>query len=112
MAIGHGGCYLRSAYDKGNGGGSFIELGGGGGGANNNPRCRFYLEASKKHYDGSLMHVRCCYNNKYWVPQQRGQDGCWIIGTCDGPEEDLSKPSCTLFKLLLIPEHEEHSIRF
>lgn len=108
MAISHGSCYLRSVHDSGSGGGSFVELGDGGGA--NNPRCRFYLEESKEHYDGNLMHVRCCYNNKYWVPQQREQDG-WIIGTCDEPEEDLSKPSCTLFKLL-IPEHEEHSIRF
>jgi hypothetical protein len=82
-------------------GGNLVELVGGGGpdGGVMNPRSRFYLEPSKEHE--GLMHVRCCYNNKYWVPQQRvlhGGSARWIIGTADEPEEDLSKPSCTLLK--------------
>ena len=59
----------------------------------------YYLEPSKEHE--GFMHVRCCYN-KYWVPQQGVLDGGsarWVIGTADEPEEDLSKPSCTLLKL-------------
>jgi hypothetical protein len=33
---------------------------------------------------GLCMHVRCCFNNKYWVPQQcvlHGGSACWVIRT-------------------------------
>jgi hypothetical protein len=63
-----------------------------------NPCTRLYIEPSTKH-DG-LVHVRCCYNNKYWVAQQRpNDDGWWIAGAADEPEEDLSLQACTLFQL-------------
>ncbi|PAN43463.1 hypothetical protein PAHAL_8G237400 [Panicum hallii] len=96
----HDNSYLCSVHDESHGG-NLVELVGGGGpdGGVMNPRSRFYLEPSKEHE--GLMHVRCCYNNKYWVPQQRvlhGGSARWIIGTADEPEEDLSKPSCTLLK--------------
>ncbi|KAF0893782.1 hypothetical protein E2562_029676 [Oryza meyeriana var. granulata] len=100
----HDNSYLRSVHDESHGG-SLVELGGDGGVMN--PRCRFYLEPSREHE--GLMHVRCCYNNKYWVPQQRvlhGGSVRWIIGTADEPEEDLSKPSCTLVKHIPIAGDE------
>jgi hypothetical protein len=97
-------------------GGSLIKLGHGDGGIMN-PRARFYLEPSKEHE--GLIHVRCCYNNKYWVPQQRVLDGGstrWVIGTADEPEEDLSKPSCTLLKHIFVageqPEDDGSTCRF
>ncbi|CAI0386428.1 unnamed protein product [Linum tenue] len=42
-----------------------------------------------------LVHLKCCYNNKYlvrWSPKH-----WWIRGAADRPEEDRSKWSCTLF---------------
>jgi hypothetical protein len=59
-----------------------------------------------------LMHVQCCYNNKYWAPVQVQDSGrsCWIIGTADEPEEDLSSPSCTLFQALPVKD-KDNSIR-
>ncbi|KAF6998546.1 hypothetical protein CFC21_014660 [Triticum aestivum] len=64
------------------------------------PAEKFYLEPSKKH-DG-LLHVRCSDGDKYWVAQQLrapgGGGSTWFIcATADEPEEDLTKPSCTLF---------------
>uniref|UniRef100_A0A453DGM5 Agglutinin domain-containing protein n=3 Tax=Aegilops tauschii subsp. strangulata TaxID=200361 RepID=A0A453DGM5_AEGTS len=106
----HDNSYLRSVHDESQGG-SFIELSAGDGGVMN-PRSRFYLEASKEH-DG-LVHVRCCYNNKYWVPQQRVLHGStrWTIGTANELEEDLSKPSCTLFKHVPVADEEDSTCRF
>ena len=63
--------------------GSYLRypLDGKGGGANNSrslrldgmgdtsPYTRFYLDPSREH-DG-LVHIRCCYDNKYWVAQWR-----------------------------------------
>ncbi|KAG8090127.1 hypothetical protein GUJ93_ZPchr0011g28269 [Zizania palustris] len=77
------------------------------------PYTRFYVEPSKQH-DG-LVHIRCCYNNTYWVAvrKQEGGVGGWIIGTAHEPEDDLSKPSCTLFKLVTIgTENQPQSFRF
>jgi hypothetical protein len=101
----HDNSYLRSVHDESHGGG-LVELGHSDGGLMN-PRARFYLEPSKEHE--GLIHVRCCYNNKYWVPQQRvlpgaGGSAGWVIGTADEPEEDLSKPSCTLVKIPMAGE--------
>lgn len=90
------GNYLRYAQD------------GKGGAANNSrslrldgmgvtsPYTRFYLDPSREH-DG-LVHIRCCYDNKYWLAQRRPHDGGWVVGTADEVEEDLSKPTCTLFE--------------
>ncbi|KAL5204913.1 hypothetical protein ABZP36_009784 [Zizania latifolia] len=81
------------------------------------PHTRFYVEPSKQH-DG-LVHIRCCYNNKYWaaVQQQQQQQeeegdvGGWIIRPADELEDDLSKPSCTLFKLDAATENQPQSVR-
>ncbi|XP_062208358.1 uncharacterized protein LOC133909821 [Phragmites australis] len=68
------------------------------------PCSRFYIEPSRVH--AGLVHIRCCYDNKYWVAQQRQHEGGWaIIGGADEPEEDLSKPTCTLFKTTRVPPH-------
>uniref|UniRef100_A0A0A8YZ25 Agglutinin domain-containing protein n=1 Tax=Arundo donax TaxID=35708 RepID=A0A0A8YZ25_ARUDO len=74
-----------------------------------NPYTRFHVEASSKH-DG-LVHIRCCYNNKYWVAQQGCPDEWWIAGGADEPEEDLSQQSCTLFQLKPVAE-DPNTIRF
>jgi hypothetical protein len=91
----HNGKYLQSVYRK-NAAGNHIEASGG---VESNARTRFMVERSEEE---GLMHVQCCYNNKYWAPVQVQDSGrsCWIIGTADEPEEDLSSPSCTLFQAL------------
>ncbi|KAF7059223.1 hypothetical protein CFC21_066155 [Triticum aestivum] len=63
------------------------------------PHTRFFMEPSKAH--PGLLHVRCCYDNKYWAANQLHDgedDGGWIVGAADEAEEDLSKTTCTLFK--------------
>ena len=76
------------------------------------PYTRFYLEPSKEH-DG-LLHVRCCHNNKYWVAKHVGEgSGHWIIGIVNEPEDDLSKPSCTLFEPIPLADTDNNlSIRY
>jgi hypothetical protein len=101
------GKYLQSVYSK-KADMSHIEASAGTGVANG--RTRFLVEESKK--GEGLMHVQCCYNNKYWAPVQVHDSGssCWIIGTADEPEEDLSSPSCTLFQALPVKD-KVNSIR-
>lgn len=76
------------------------------------PFTRFYIEPSREH--AGLVHIRCCYNNKYWLaePQQNQNHGGWaaIVGAADEAEEDLSKPTCTLFRIIRVPH--QHSIRY
>ncbi|XP_051230462.1 uncharacterized protein [Lolium perenne] len=64
------------------------------------PHTRFFLEPSKEHDGQRLLHVRCCYDNKYLAAVQgpHSGGGAWIIGATDEAEEDLSKATCTLFK--------------
>jgi hypothetical protein len=96
------GKYLQSVYRK-NAAGNHIEASGG---VESNARTRFMVERSEEE---GLMHVQCCYNNKYWVPVQ--DSGRWIIGTADEPKDDMSKPtSCTLFQALPVKD-KDNSIR-
>uniref|UniRef100_A0A0A8Z1U0 Agglutinin domain-containing protein n=1 Tax=Arundo donax TaxID=35708 RepID=A0A0A8Z1U0_ARUDO len=74
-----------------------------------NPYTRFFIEPSAKH-DG-LVHIRCCYNNKYWVAQQGLPYQWWIAGSADEPEEDQTQESCTLFELKPV-EGDSNNIRF
>ncbi|KAK9117092.1 hypothetical protein Sjap_016039 [Stephania japonica] len=62
------------------------------------PRLRFLLEESRK-FKG-LVHIKSCYNNRYWVRKQSTETGFLdtIAAESEKPEEDQSKPSCTLFK--------------
>ncbi|MCL7025823.1 hypothetical protein MKW94_030720 [Papaver nudicaule] len=46
--------------------------------------------------DRGLVHIRCCYNNKYWV--RDNEDGDRITPRATMPEEDDAKWSCTLFE--------------
>ena len=66
------------------------------------PYTRFRAELSREQ-DGHV-HIRCCYNNKYWVAEKRHGDEWWIAGSADKPEEDLSELSCTLFQLKPVKE--------
>ncbi|KAL6641728.1 hypothetical protein ACP70R_019909 [Stipagrostis hirtigluma subsp. patula] len=59
------------------------------------PFTRFHVEPSKKH--GGHVHIRCCYNNMYWVAREVNRE--WrLYGDANEPQEDLTHPSCTLFR--------------
>ncbi|KAL7170604.1 hypothetical protein ACSBR2_035476 [Camellia fascicularis] len=47
-----------------------------------------------------LMHIKCCFNNKYLV--RESEDKWWIVAEADELEEDQSKWSCTLFEVLFL----------
>ncbi|XP_068328102.1 uncharacterized protein [Pyrus communis] len=51
-----------------------------------------------------LVHIRCCYNNKYWV--RWSQTHHWIVAGADEPQADESKWSCTLFEPVYVDEHD------
>ncbi|CAM0870080.1 unnamed protein product [Alopecurus aequalis] len=59
------------------------------------PYTRFRAEPSKEH-DGHV-HIRCCYNNMYWVAREVNHEWC-LIGDANEPQENLSDPSCTLLR--------------
>jgi hypothetical protein len=64
-----------------------------------NPFTRFDSEPSLLHQ--GLVHIRCRYNRKYWVPRRRG-GGWWIVSDAHEPEEDLDSPNCTLIKPIIV----------
>ncbi|KAK4275745.1 hypothetical protein QN277_018776 [Acacia crassicarpa] len=71
------------------------------------PYVKFEVEMAK--IGNGLVHIRCCYNNKYWVRER--QDGWWILARADKPEEDQSKWSCTLFKPIYV-DADAKTVRF
>ncbi|PSS21691.1 Natterin-3 like [Actinidia chinensis var. chinensis] len=58
------------------------------------PYVKYEVEMAKN--GKGLVHIRCCYNNKYWV--RWSSSHWWIVAGADEPEEDQSKWSCTLFE--------------
>ncbi|MCL7040873.1 hypothetical protein MKW94_018604 [Papaver nudicaule] len=58
-----------------------------------------------KNVDKGLVHIRCCYNNRYWVKDS--ENGDMIT-----PEEDVSKWSCTLFEPTFNMEGKTLQVRF
>ncbi|KAI3688276.1 hypothetical protein L1987_81987 [Smallanthus sonchifolius] len=60
------------------------------------PRAKFAAETSQTG-DASLVHIRSCYNNKYWVAREQDRV-FWIAASADKPEEDQTNPGCTLFR--------------
>ncbi|KAF5956866.1 hypothetical protein HYC85_004091, partial [Camellia sinensis] len=64
------------------------------------PYAKFKVEMAKTSNAKGLVHIRCCFNNKYlvrWTPNH-----WWIVVGADEPEEDQSKWSCTLFETLYV----------
>ncbi|KAI8553383.1 hypothetical protein RHMOL_Rhmol05G0011500 [Rhododendron molle] len=51
--------------------------------------------------DNGFVHIRCCYNNKYWVANSSSNNS-FIIAGADEPNEDQSQWSCTLFEPILV----------
>ncbi|MFS8005872.1 putative aerolysin, Agglutinin domain, Agglutinin domain superfamily [Helianthus anomalus] len=60
------------------------------------PRVKFATELSKTG-DVTLVHIRSCFNNKYWVAH-KSQGTFWIVAAADKPHEDTTNPACTLFR--------------
>ncbi|XP_022157621.1 uncharacterized protein LOC111024281 isoform X2 [Momordica charantia] len=58
------------------------------------PYTKFEVEYSD--LGKGYVHIRCCYNNKYWVRQS--SKSSYIVATANQADEDLSKWSCTLFE--------------
>lgn len=58
------------------------------------PYTKFEVEPAKS--DPSLVNLRCCYNNKYWVSSS--SDPRFIIAGSDKSQEDKSQWTCTLFE--------------
>ncbi|CAN6217375.1 unnamed protein product [Urochloa humidicola] len=87
--------YLRYVHE---GGENYRRLQINGKDASDSPYTRYDVETSLLHQ--GLVHIRCRYNRKYWVPRQRG-DGWWIVADADEREEDLTKPNCTLIKPII-----------
>ncbi|XP_022150379.1 uncharacterized protein LOC111018555 [Momordica charantia] len=70
------------------------------------PYTKFDIEQAK--CDPSLVNIRCCYNNKYWVSLP--SDHNYIVAQADKTEEDKSKWNCTLFQPIYDNTH--HAFRF
>ncbi|XP_055961031.1 uncharacterized protein LOC130015272 [Mercurialis annua] len=60
------------------------------------PQSKFRVERSSSNPD--LVHIRCCYNNRYLACLRQGSD--FVVATSDTAEEDQSKWSCTLFRAM------------
>ncbi|KAI9114210.1 hypothetical protein K1719_014860 [Acacia pycnantha] len=71
------------------------------------PYAKFEVEMAKS--GNGLVHIRCCYNNKYWV--RWTENHWWIVAGADEPEEDQSKWSCTLFKPIYVDANAK-KVRF
>ncbi|KAI3822932.1 hypothetical protein L1987_10533 [Smallanthus sonchifolius] len=59
------------------------------------PRAKLATEKSETG-DDTLVHIRSCYNNKYWVVQEF-QGDFYITASANKPLEDRTNPACTLF---------------
>lgn len=73
------------------------------------PYTMFEIEESKLGH--GYVHIKCCYNNKYWVLQSPSSH--YIVATANEKDENLSAHSCTLFK----PNYKDgdnkhHTFRF
>ncbi|XP_022157625.1 uncharacterized protein LOC111024286 [Momordica charantia] len=73
------------------------------------PFAKFEVEEAKdKATKKGLVHIRCCYNNKYWV--RWSDKSKYIVATANEPDEDRSKFSSTLFEPIY--DYDEEVYRF
>lgn len=68
------------------------------------PYSKFAIRASKT--NPGFFHIRCCYNNKFWV--RLSENSNYIAAIANEEEDDTSKWSCTLFEPIFIPEKTGH----
>ncbi|PQQ00698.1 uncharacterized protein Pyn_40092 [Prunus yedoensis var. nudiflora] len=73
------------------------------------PYAMFHVEMAKG--GKGLVHIRCGYNNKYWV--RWSDHHYWIVAGANEPEEDQSKWSCTLFEPVYVDDKDPaQGVRF
>ncbi|KAJ0536612.1 putative Agglutinin domain-containing protein [Helianthus annuus] len=62
------------------------------------PRVKFAAEQSRTG-DASVVHIRSCFNNKYWVPHEVSKGVFEVGASANKPQEDTTDPACTLFRV-------------
>ncbi|KAF7144055.1 hypothetical protein RHSIM_Rhsim05G0010100 [Rhododendron simsii] len=65
------------------------------------PYSKFEIVRANTAGNTGFVHIRCCYNKKYWVANSISSDS-FIIAGADEPNEDQSQRSCTLFEPILV----------
>ncbi|PQQ00694.1 uncharacterized protein Pyn_40088 [Prunus yedoensis var. nudiflora] len=63
---------------------------------------KFEVEKAKSSGNEGLVHIKCCYNNKYWVRRTLTSSSYLIAAVADEPVEDKTNESCTLFEPVYI----------
>ncbi|PQM36352.1 uncharacterized protein Pyn_38096 [Prunus yedoensis var. nudiflora] len=64
---------------------------------------KFEVEKAKSSGNEGLVHIKCCYNNKYWVKRTLTSSSYLIAAVADEPVEDkTNEHSCTLFEPVYI----------
>ncbi|XP_021817692.1 uncharacterized protein LOC110759862 [Prunus avium] len=61
---------------------------------------KFEVEMAKSSGNEGLVHIKCCYNNKYWA--RRSPSRLLIAAVANEPVEEKYNPLCTLFKPVYI----------
>ena len=75
------------------------------------PYAKFAVEMAKGgNNEELLVHIRCCYNNKYLV--RRDESSAYIKAGAEELEEDKSKWSCTLFEPVYLDDAKTTVVRF
>ncbi|KAJ4839495.1 hypothetical protein Tsubulata_027899 [Turnera subulata] len=78
------------------------------------PYTKFEVERAKCGL-GGLVHLRCCYNNKYLQVNHTGttiHDRYLLCAMGEEPEEDQSKWTCTLLKPVCADQGDASRVRF
>ncbi|KAL6338355.1 hypothetical protein AAG906_018726 [Vitis piasezkii] len=71
------------------------------------PYSKYHVEMAKN--GKGLVHIRCCYNNKYWV--RWSENHWWIVAGADETDEDQSLWTCTLFEPVYV-DGDAQTLRF
>ncbi|KAE8646728.1 uncharacterized protein LOC116404640 [Cucumis sativus] len=74
-----------------------------------NPFAKFEFEKAKEKSNKVLVHIRCCYNNKYLV--RWSEKSKYIVATGNELNEDKTKFSSTLFELIYVQDRNAFCIK-
>ncbi|CAN1793983.1 hypothetical protein LINPERHAP1_LOCUS20174 [Linum perenne] len=73
------------------------------------PLVKLEVEQSKSD-DKSLVHLKCCYSNKY-LRGDKMHGVVFMSATADNPNEDRDSEGCTLFKPEFLPHDPNKTVR-